>query len=50
VLDLAPKKVISQFENQGMFDFYEVKKKLLHIIFQKEKGNTLTLLFNHFSS
>jgi hypothetical protein len=33
------------------FEFYEVKKKLLHIIFQKENGNTFTLLsFNHFYS
>ena len=26
------------------FDFYEVKKKKIVIIFQKEKGNTFTLL------
>ena len=26
------------------FEFYEVKKKLLHIIFQKENGNAYTLL------
>jgi hypothetical protein len=28
----------------GGFDFYEVKNKFFVIIFQKEKGNTFTLL------